>query len=358
MECVADGDTIVPGMTFALPVGIGTTQYFNPSSNEVSPDYTKLETKILVYPTCYSSGKGVFIEPDAGSWQWYINSPESEDNALLATKGVTSGVTKDARFEASSYTISGKTFPALKIVGNLASEDNPNDVVLYCKFTYGGMSITCHATIAVKETTGSLYEVVISCMNNNNQSDTVIDNATEYLVLSAFLQRNGVAVAVTNTWKWLHATTTGNVEVVHKADQTEISGEKNYMLKLYDAGVEGNEEYFAEIDYNGVTYRKGIQVADVHDPYYIELGRDVTSTLIKETQDVTYSPTVYNRSTGKVETKYAWSYAFAATDNDGNTVSQQAAGKGTTFTVHGSDVKKYGSLTVRITATAATSSAS
>ncbi len=34
LEAIIDGDTIVPGMSFVLPAGVGTTQYYNPSTKK------------------------------------------------------------------------------------------------------------------------------------------------------------------------------------------------------------------------------------------------------------------------------------------------------------------------------------
>jgi hypothetical protein len=349
LECIADGDTIVPGMSYALPAGVGTTQYYNPSDNSVTPSYTSANPVIL-YPTCYSSGKGTYIEPDANSYQWYLNSPQSEENRILDSKGATT--TRDARFEASTYTVSGKTFPCLKIVDNLASSTNLNDVLIYCTFTYGGLSVTCHGTIAVKETTGDLYNVLINCVNTEGLNDTVIDYDTEYLALTASLQNNGVTVSdATGAVKWLRATAAGNTQVTHTTGVSEISTTGNTKLTddklvLYDAAVEGVEEYFAEVVYNGITYRSGIQVADIHDPYYIEIGRNLTSSLVKESQEVVYTPSVINRSTGKAES--GWTFTFLATDHNGYSVQQSGV---TTFKISGADIKKYGTICVHITAT-------
>lgn len=41
LEAIVDGDTIVPGMNFVLPSGVGKTQYYNPSTKVCTPDYSK-----------------------------------------------------------------------------------------------------------------------------------------------------------------------------------------------------------------------------------------------------------------------------------------------------------------------------
>lgn len=41
LEAIVDGDTIVPGMNFVLPSGVGKTQYYNPSTKVCTPDYSQ-----------------------------------------------------------------------------------------------------------------------------------------------------------------------------------------------------------------------------------------------------------------------------------------------------------------------------
>lgn len=358
LELIDDGDTVVPGMTFALPEGVGTTQYFNPSTNKVTPDYAQLHdsgTPIRIYPTCYSSRKGAFIQPDTDTVKWYLNSTASEENRILPSGGTENdtshALSTDERFEISTYSVSGNTYPCLVIKGNLASTTNLTDVLIYCQFTYNNLTITCHATISVKETTGDLYQVLISSISENGMSDTVIDNEGEWLRLTAYLQLNGETVKdVSGTFNWLRATTTGNEVVSHVAGKTAISTQdgssvKNNVLTLYESGVQGVEEYFAEIAYGNTTYRGSIQVSDVREPYYIEIGRNLVSSFVKESQTVVYTPSVYQRKNGQIDS--GWSFTFRCTDD--NDFSQQESGD--SFEVSGQKVKQYGTLHVHITAT-------
>ena len=68
-------------------------------------------------------------------------------------------------FIKTSYTVNNQTFPALKIVGNLASADSLNDIKIFCKAKYNGMEVQCNGVIGIKETVGSLFDILINCVN-------------------------------------------------------------------------------------------------------------------------------------------------------------------------------------------------
>lgn len=357
LECISDGETIVPGMGFVLPDGIGTTQYYDPSTGAVTPSYSKSQA-VVMWPKCYSSGSGQFVVPEKdgngqGTWQWYLGNPESEGTALLANAG---GAVKssESRFEATTVTVTvggaQREMPALKVVGNLASADQTTDVTVYCKFVYNGMTVTCHGTIGVRVTTGSVYEVVLECKGGDGTGDSVIDNENESITLTAQLQKNGERVTdATGGWTWLRMDQGGLVSLTNNAPGIEINGA---TMKVSEAGVDGMETFFAQTTYGGVTYKKGIELTDVQDPLYVEMGRS-GSTVVRSGETVTYAPTVVSRSTQAVQT--GWTFAFGLYDTDGNQVTggstTTTSSGSTTFSVDYATVKQYGGVSVRITAT-------
>lgn len=344
LEAIVDGDTIVPGMSFVLPDGIGKTQYFNPSTGECTPDYTKSGQQLMLYPTNYSSNSGKFLVPKSGSEQWYFGNPESGDAAILNKAGGTVKTEWNKVFEKTTYKINNQTFPALKIIGNLASADQLNDVILYFKGTFNGVTITCHGEIGVKESVGNNYDILLNCVNEEGLNDTVIDNDTEWLRITARLQDSGVDVSATGSWSWQRATSTGMAAVSHVPGVTEIT-DGGKTLKLYDAAVEGTEEYFAVVTHNGKTYRKGIAVSDTHDPYYINIGRSSMSNLVSSKDTISYTPAVVQRGSGAVQS--GWTFSFAAIDNEGSTVKSST---GNTFSVTGEEVHSHGGLNIHLSA--------
>ncbi len=344
LEAIVDGDTIVPGMNFVLPAGVGTTQYYNPSTGECTPDYTQSKNQIMVFPYCYSSNSGKFIVPDSGQEMWYLDNPDSESAQILTEKGGSVASKYSGLFQKTTYTVNNQVFPALKIIGNLADEDSLNDVGIYFRSTFKGMELTCHAIISVRESVGSMFDILINCTNEDGLNDTVIDNDSEYLTLNASLQDNGASVAASGAWSWKKSTASGLVAVSHVSGVTELSN-SNRTLKLYDGAIEGTEEYFACVEHNGVTYMKGIQVCDTHDPYYIDIGRSKASNMIKESDTIDYTPKVLARSSRTVQS--GWTFNYAIRDNEGSSVRTAS---GTKLTVTGDEVHEHGGLNIHITA--------
>lgn len=346
LEAILDGDTIVPGMSFVLPAGVGTTQYYNPSTKACTPDYSKESNQIILYPTNYSSTNGKFLVPDSGTEQWYYDNPESANAAILEAAGGDVAETWSGLFQKTSYTVNNQTFPALKVIGNLASADSLNDIKIFCKAKYNGMEVLCNGLIGIKETVGSLFDILINCVNEEGANDTVIDNDSEYLVLTADFQDAGVSVSPTGAYSWKKATAEGLVDVTHVAGVTEISN-SNKTLKLYDGAVEGTEEYFCKVVHNGVDYLKGIQVSDTHDPYYIQIGRSTQSNMIKRGESVTYVPAVLARSNRAIQT--GWNFSFLVLDNQG--INKKDASGVASFTVTGEEVFANNGTNVHIIAT-------
>lgn len=350
LQAVVDGDTIVPGMNFVLPAGVGRTLYFNPSTRQFTPNYADLSTKIKIYPHNYSSGTGRFLVPDAGTYQWYLNAPNVSQMAILSTPGGSTVRPEfSSIFRATTVTLTGQTFPALELIGCPADASDLNDVTLYFVGKFGGIDVTSHGEFPVRESVGDIFEVIINSMSgdgsgNTIDGDTVIDNDAEWLQLTASLANRGVSVA-DGTYTWWKATASGLQQVTHQAGITEITN-SGKTLKLYDGAVEGTEEYFAKVRYNNNDYMGGIQVSDTHDPFYINIGRSQASNLVKDGDTVTYSPAVLKREGNAVQT--GWTFAFVLRDNDKNVIRSATA---TIFSVTHTELKQHGELTTHITAT-------
>lgn len=346
LVAIVDGDTIVPGIGYVMPSGAkSTTQYYNPSTKVCTPDYTKTANQIIIYPENYSSLNGKFIQPDANSEQWYYKNPDSDTAKILDGNGGSVLSKYSALFQKTTYQVNNMTFPALKIIGNLASADNLSDVNIYCVCTCNGMAVTSRATFPLKQSVGDAFEVVINSINESGVNDTVIDNDSEYLVLNADFQNAGVTVSPTGTWSWKKLTKDGIVAVSHVAGVTELSN-SNKTLKLFDAGVSGTEEYFAVVTHNSQTYMKGQTVSDTHDPYYINIGRNTKSNLVKKGETVTYTPTVLDRSSRTVQS--GWAFSFVAFDNSNTT--KQSSSNATSFSVTGDNIATWLGCHVQITA--------
>jgi hypothetical protein len=356
LEAIVDGDTIVPGMSYKSPSGIGLTQFYNPQTGNITPKFK--DNNIILYPTCYSSNQGKYLAPDAYTYQWYYNNPESEDAAILETTGgskVKSAFT--GLFNVTTYTSSGVTYPALVIVGEIAAATQLGDVNIYFKGTFNNIEVTTHATISVKTTVGDAVEIVIQSVSvdangNEQDQDTVLDYNGESLKLTAYLTNNGEVTkdTVASRWKWYRMVKGELTQVSNVTGVTEISAN---VIRLYDTAIEGTEEYFAEYTTDdSQVYRQGIQVSDIHDPYYINIGRSVTSNLVRKTDaDIVYTPKVINRNTGQEDTTKTWTFNFSATDAKGDPLNGVINHSDTNkVNVTAANVATYGQIIIYISA--------
>lgn len=342
LEAYQDGDVIIPGMGVALAAGQGLKQYFNPSTGKCTPDWTIAANQPTIYPQSYSSSLGAFVVPDTEGMQWYYNNPETDTAAILDGSGAVKASFAD-RFQKTTYTVNGKVFTALKIIGNLAASGSVNDKVLYFKSMFAGKLVTCKVVIPVEESVGSAFDVVVNVVNEAGVSDSVIDNDTEYLVLNSYLQDAGNPVEPTS-YAYERLTAAGYVTVTHVPGVTELSN-GGKTLKVFESAVDGIEEYAAVLGYGGKSYRRSVALADTHDPYYIVMGRNTDSPLIKSDQTVTYTPSVRRRSDQAVQT--GWAFSYLTYKHDGTTVGNAS---GASFSIPGSTVEANKGINVKITA--------
>jgi hypothetical protein len=363
LECVVDGDTIVPRMAFVMGAGVGTTQYYNPTTKVCSPDYTDTNTQIMLYPCCYSSNAGKYVVPTEGTERWYFNNPDSSealivdpDTGNVKEKYKNYFTNLDDNGNKLTYTVNGQTFPALKIIGNLAGENSINsynqDVAIYFKGEINGVSTTCHGDIAIRETVGNVYDIVLSCVNEGGHPDTVIDSDSETLEITADLQLNGASIQA-GAWSWKKASAGNLIDIVTKGDLVKgvvgvtVSNDGK-TITLTEAAIDSTEQFYAVATLDGNTYTKGIEVCDTHDPYYIEMGRSTASNLIRATETVTYTPQVLARASRTTQTN--WTFSYAILDYNGSTIVSGSVSNGK-FNVSGATVQEYGQVTVYIEAT-------
>ena len=95
--------------------------------------------------------------------------------------------------------------------------------------------------------------------------------------------------------------------------------------------------------YNSQTYVGTAEATDIHDPFYIDIGRSIPTQGVNVGQTVTYNPKVYERSTGELST--GWTFIFSFTDNDGNTVTDV-----TEKTLTYDNITRHNGIAVRIEA--------
>jgi len=340
-----DGDVITPGMGLSISAGHVLAQYYDPQTKKISSDsdFTIAANQPTVYPTPFSAKAGTYVIPDATGQQWYLNNLDADSAGILDASGAVKSA-YSALFTKTTYSVNGKTFPALKIKGNLCSATDLTSKTIYYKSVYEGKQVICKIDIPINVSVGTPYEVVISCVNEDGVNDSVIDSDSEYLDLTAYLSAANSEVAGTSyKWQkliggtWTDLTTKNGLYTV---------GNSGKSLRVYDAGLDGIESFRPVITYNGQTYTKVTVLADTHDPFYIDMGRNISGQSIKKSETVTYTPKVYDRSSSTLQT--GWTFSFTATDNDGTVISSASAK--TSFSVTGTTIYEKGTVNVSITA--------
>lgn len=298
-----DGDTITPGMGVKIDTGYGLQEYIDPNSGEVIATKFK-EHNATLFPQAYSSKKGAMIVPETEGQQWYYNVI-SDEGAILSN-----GKVKDTfadRFAVGSVEMNGNTFPALIIKGQLSSLQNPNDKYIYYVSSYQGRQFTCQKLIQVQKALGEACQVLISVEGASGSGDEVLSNDNDWILYTVNLQRTGISITSGVTVKFQKLV--GSTWQDCKTIEGDIEIGSNTM-KLYDAAVDGSEQYRAEVTYNERKYYGLMNPTDEHDPFYIEDGCNINGDAVRDEETVTFNPVVYERSTGEVSTGWAFTYTL------------------------------------------------
>lgn len=336
-----DGDTITPAMGIQIDAGYGLHQYFNPTTKQVvATDFTQHPVKL--FPQAYSSKRGSIIVPESVGQQWYYNNISSE-GAILENGAVKAAFVN--LFEITSVTMNGATYPALKVKGNLANENDYTDKYIYYSSTFNGKAFVCQQLIPIQAAVGDAYKVLLSVEGDNGIGDNVLSNDNDWIKYTANLQLAGQSVLTGVTFAWQRLVNGSWQNISHVAGMTEISGTNSNVFKVFNAAVEGVEEFRCVATYNHNDYYEVFQVTDIHDPFYIEDGCNISGDAVKVGETATFNPKVYDRSTGDVSTGWTFTYTLLKR-SDGTVISDV-----TVNTLTYANIERYGGINVRIEAT-------
>lgn len=292
---------------------------------------------MLLYPQAYSSKAGTVVVPETAGQQWYYGNITDEGGILSG------GKVKEkyaSLFEAATVEANGKTFPALKIVGNLATEADHSDKYIYYKSSYQGKDFTCQQLIPIQESVGDSLRVLITCAGADGSGDNVLSADNDWVQFTASLQRSGVTVTDGVTYQWQRYVGGAWTDMETVDALFTVSGAS---LKCFDAGVEGVELFRCVATYGGQQYMGSCEATDIHDPFYVEPGRSIPRQSVLPGETVTYSPKVYERATGAEQD--GWTFAYSFVDNDG-----QALDDLTKDNLTYANIAKHGGFAVRIEA--------
>lgn len=301
----SDGDCITPSMGVSIDAGYSLAQYWDTTLQKVvNTDFTVHNAKI--YPQGYSSLEGKIIVPESGSW--HLGSPTAEPLTFDSNGNCTkSGYT--STFKISRIIVNSVELPCLVICGNLCSANDLYTKHIYFTGTYNGMSFTCHQEVLVQVAMADAYDIIISKLGDSGEGDTVITSDDDWVQLTPYMIRGGIQVAGAS-YKWEKLINGAWTAISNTSGLTEISG--NGVIKIFEAAVNGLEYFRVTATLGTSTVRKTVDIADTHDPYYLDDGCS-TSAGVKAGETVTFTPKVYVRSTNQEDTQYAWSFQFTVT---------------------------------------------
>ncbi|MCH3994159.1 MAG: hypothetical protein LKE54_03740 [Prevotella sp.] len=337
-----DGDTLTPGMGVSIDKGYGLQQYWNPSLNDgeggvVSTDFTKHPGTI--YPQAYSSKAGDYIVPESQGQQWYYNN--IGDNAGIIGSDGKVKPEYATLFAIGTIESNGKTFPCLKIIGNLANKNDYTDKYIYYKSTWRGRTFVCSQLIPIQAAIGDIYDILLNAEGADGTGDNVLSNDNDWIDWTANLQRAGESVKSGVEYTWQH--------LVNKVWEDLRSGDPGITIngntiRIENSAVEGMEIFRSKAHYNNNDYLKVFNVTDIHDPYYIDDGCSVAGDSVREGEKVTFNPVVYDRSTGKPDTD-TWTITYTLIAGDGSVIEDLDQTQ-----INYDNILKYKGIKVRIEA--------
>lgn len=343
-----DGDKIEARMGVIIDDGYGLTQYWDVNQKKVvNTDFT--QHPATLYPLPYSSKKGEYVKPETQGQQWYYNNPETSTAAILDDNGDVKAAFQDL-FEKATVTVGSTQYPALKIKGNLAKEDDLTDKYIYYKSIYNGKPFTCAQLIPIQTTTGDATELIISVQSKNGVGSTSLTNDNTWVEMTAHLLKAGSNIDSSATFQWQRFVNGSWVNVTNSPTIRELTGTQK--LKVYTAGVDCEEVYCVAAVLDGKTKYASIQLTDQTDAYYIYDGCSNVGDAVEDGTDVTFTPAVYTRTGNVPDTEYTWKFSFLMYNiATGKELTEYKQTNVATYTVNYSVLQENKGVSVIISAT-------
>lgn len=380
LVCIDESDSFASSMGMAFPTDAGNAQYYEKTGDtvsKVSPSFSDANNKRLIFfPQIFSAIGNQYLTPGNNDIFTFRLNNLTAENAIIAqgTLAQFSGGTALVNgsrvwstaeqgkaqtyaqvFKAMTHTFNGITVPALAIIGDPAYGTQA-DMQIYCTCNFDNGNISCKGDMEIRPRSETAFKVVIEASSSLGGNDQVIDNSSEYIMLTASLLKNGSANGVSGaTFKWW--------KLEDKDDESKkLTAETGHpeKLKVTESMVNGHQEFVVGVVYGGSTYYASITVNDIQDQWTINKGRTVyadsqknstveNSNVIRLPNVVSYSPSVVDSHTGAAYSGAgSWTFNFVLKDNNKNTILTSSV---VPFEVPGSTVRQYGGVNVHITAT-------
>jgi hypothetical protein len=380
LVCIDESDSFASSMGMEFPTDAGNAQYYEKTGDtvsKVSPSFSDATNKRLIFfPQIFSAIGNQYLTPGNNDVFTFRLNNLTAESAIIArgTLGQFAGGTALVNgsrvwstaeqgkaqtyaqvFKAMTQTFNGITVPALAIIGDPAYGTQA-DMQIYCTCNFDNGNISCKGDMEIRPMSETAFKVVIEASSSLGGNDQVIDNSSEYIMLTATLLKNGSASGISGaTFKWW--------KLEDKDDESKkLTAENGHpeKLKVVESMVNGHQEFVVGVTYGGSTYWGSITINDIQDQWVVNKGRTVyadstktstveNSNIVKAANVVSYSPTVVDSHTGAAYSGTgSWAFNFVVKDNKKQTITTSSA---VPFDVQGSTIKQYGGVNVHITAT-------
>lgn len=310
------------------------TQFVNASTGAVSPDWSVAANQPVIYPRIVSQLSGSVVTAVTDP-VWRV------DGAVLAFTG---GKTADGKYESTTYDLGGQSVPALRIRANIMADATQNRVVGFSgTINTGGVTTTVGADVSVtrNEAAGETYMGYISATNGG-----VMDDTNKSTVLTASLNKGGVAVTVGIAYKWYYNTPADTDAI--KDNWEPVTGTAKTLSVSRD-DVDTLKTFRCDfLISNSPVASAFFDVRDDSDPLYIIPNPNQREEALSSYQgSIVYSPLVRRR--GQSTNDAGWAFSYVLSDVKGSTVRNAS---GASITVTYSEMLAAGSdLDLNITAT-------
>lgn len=329
---VIDGDKVDGNLRATTPL----MQLFQKDTNDCIPDWTVAANQPIIYPVMRSQNEGTVKGIVTNSEKWYYNGVEIVFNSsnVATVPAVIAG-----KVQRVSYNNGTLNVPSLKIIGNLASNDNVDSDIIRMTgdIEASGHNITFDIFIGldIAEFTESGYTGFLSVTNGG-----IIDEEGETIKVTPSLYKGGSKMTSGYSVKWLKPpystifSTAGTVTL----GRDDIDSRLNLMCQFVVDGA--------------VVDTRIITLSDEIDPYFVSCEYQGT-TMLEATganSSVIFTYKVKKMGTGAVVSGYT--FTTTLTGARGQVVTPTVPPTASGCTIRYEDVKNAGgNLTGNVTAT-------
>lgn len=280
----------------------------------VTPDWSVPANQPIITPSA-TSVRGMTVALSSHSWKY--------NGVALAFTGASSGnYTTDSTGKFAMDSTTG----ALKIIGNLASEDNmANDTLVYtCVATVAGVeySLTKSIDVQIQKCGASSYYGFLKASTTQLDADTTTATVMAELWLSAAAVSGFYVKWYKDDEEWTEKAGSSTITVT----RDDINGAQLFMAEFYLSSSDTN-----------YVFRAGVMIVDTLDeimlvPYIASSNKEVDSGL-----PVTVSARIVKTSTGAVLTPSNPTWKFTIMDGDTWDVLEEGTGTSINVTTEHTD---------------------